>query len=400
MKDLILPIVCSKYNISYIIFDKDLKIVDFAKNMQDFVEIDLKIENNSDIRDFFWEFVGFEDSLDELYLSKKEYLLIPMIFRNNIYYDVNIEICFIKGQKYFIAMYTKQQKNSIEYFQTIQKINETNFKNYIENKTNNKINEKLISFHIDKDGIIKKANSACTCFLGLEENDLIGKHFSLYFFSRNKKIELNNHSNILRAESKDGIEVFFHAESISINNDVSSDKIIVCQDITYLKKIEIELEYAVNHDSLTGLPNRLYLIKKIEENIEKSKNNKLFFALCFIDLNKFKAVNDNYGHHVGDMLLKHVGEVLKHIVREEDTVSRLGGDEFVVLLDSLESIDYLEKTVLRIKEVSKKMPFHYNEDIVIELSFSFGISIYPRDGKDAKILIDSADKEMYLNKIR
>ena len=61
-----------------------------------------------------------------------------------------------------------------------------------------------------------------------------------------KKIELNNHSNILRAESKDGIEVFFHAESISINNDVSSDKIIVCQDITYLKKIEIELEYAVN----------------------------------------------------------------------------------------------------------------------------------------------------------
>ncbi|RBQ29175.1 GGDEF domain-containing protein [Aliarcobacter vitoriensis] len=398
--DLILPIVCSKYKIAYVLFDKDLAIIDFVENMSDFIESDLKISEKSDLREVFWEFVGLEDSLNDLYEDKKEYLHLPMIFRNNIYYDINVEICFIENKKYFIAMFTKQQNNLMEYFKNIQKMNETNLHNYNTKKTFNKINEKLISFQIDNDGFIKNANSACTSFLGLEEKELINKHLSEYFFSRNKKIDLNSHSNILRAENKDNIEIFFHAEIININNDISSDKIIVCQDITYLKKIESELEYAVNHDSLTGLPNRLYLTKKIDENIEKSIENNLFFALCFIDLNKFKAVNDTYGHHVGDMLLKHIGEVLKHTVREEDTVARLGGDEFVVLLESLESVEYLEKTISRIQEVSGKMPFHYNKDLIIELSFSFGTSIYPKDGEDAKTLLETADKEMYLKKNR
>jgi len=210
---------------------------------------------------------------------------------------------------------------------------------------------------------------------------------------------LNNNISILKAKNKDGIEVFLHVEIINISNNTLSDKVIICQDVTYLKKIEAELEYAANHDNLTGLSNRVYLMKKIDENIEKCKDNKLYFALCFIDLNKFKPVNDTYGHNVGDMLLKHVGKVLKNVVREEDTVSRIGGDEFVILLEDLEAKDYLEQVLLRIEEVSKEIPFKYKEDLIIELSFSLGTSIYPTNGVDAKTLLDNADKDMYLKKL-
>lgn len=71
-------------------------------------------------------------------------------------------------------------------------------------------------------------------------------------------------------------------------------------------------------------------------------------------MNKFKNVNDEYGHHVGDMLLKHVGDVLSKVIREEDTIARLGGDEFVILFEEFESEEYLDKTLKRIEEISKK----------------------------------------------
>jgi len=395
--DLILPIIFNKYQISYIIFDENLCIFDFTENISQFIEPNLKIKNKADIREFFWEFVGLEETLNDLLQGKQERLHIPLMYRNDIYYDIDTQTCFIENKKYFISMFTKQQKN--EYLTAIQKINEDNLQNYKQNDAYNKINKKVIIFHIDRDGFIKKVNSACTNFLGLQEKDLLGKHFSLYFSSSNRRKNLNNNISILKAKNKDGIEVFLHVEIINISNNISSDKVIICQDVTYLKKIEAELEYAANHDNLTGLPNRVYLMKRIDENIEKCKENKLYFALCFIDLNKFKPVNDTYGHNVGDMLLKHVGKVLKSVVREEDTVSRIGGDEFVILLENLEAKDYLEQVLLRIEEVSKEIPFKYKEDLIIELSFSLGTSIYPTNGENAKTLLDNADKDMYLKKL-
>jgi diguanylate cyclase (GGDEF)-like protein len=140
------------------------------------------------------------------------------------------------------------------------------------------------------------------------------------------------------------------------------------------------------------------LRKKIQEAIEKSKEKQEIFALCFIDLNKFKKVNDEHGHHVGDMLLKHVGVVLTNIIREEDIIARIGGDEFVILFKNLESLEYLTLALKRIEEISKKNPLHYNEDLIIELSFSLGVSVYPKDGEDIETLLNSADKKMYKEK--
>src|SRR5574344_1250122 len=165
-KDLVLPIVCNKYNISYIIFNKDLKIFDFTMNMSMFVEKNVEIVKNMDIREVFYEFVGAEDSLNEVYNFKRNYLHISMISRNDIFYDVNIEICNIENERYFIAMFSKQLHSSISYLQTIQKINQDNLRKY-QNKDKteeyyNAINKKLISFKIDKLGILKEVNKACT----------------------------------------------------------------------------------------------------------------------------------------------------------------------------------------------------------------------------------------------
>ncbi len=400
-KDLVLPIVCNKYNISYIIFDRDFKIFEFTKNMTIFVEEDTIIGNNIDIRDIFWEFIGLEESLNEVFNSLRTYIHIPLISRNDIFYDVNIELCDIENKKYFIAMFTKQLNSSISYLQTIQKINQDNLRKY-QNKDKsqeyyNAINKKLLSFKIDKLGILQEVNSACTSFFALDESALLGKHFSEFFHSRENKSDLKSISSIFRAKNYENVEVFFHSDVIPLGAN-NSDKIIICQDITYLKKIESELEYAVNHDSLTGLPNRKYLLQKIEDNIKKSKEFNSIFALCFIDLNKFKSVNDNYGHHIGDMLLKHAAEVLKSGLRENDTVARLGGDEFVILFENIESIDYLDKAISRIKNISNKVPLFYSSNIIINLSFSLGLSIYPYDGNSVEELLDKADKNMYINK--
>jgi diguanylate cyclase (GGDEF)-like protein len=408
LSGLILPIICKKYNISCILFTDDFKIVEFTDNLIDFADDSKELTVNSDIRDFFWEFVGLEESLKDLNINHKDYLHIPMLSKRDIFYDINIELCSFETNKvFYIAMFTKQSKLTMDYVQAIQQINQENlyYENQKEDIKNNEIylnliNQKLISFHINEKAIITEVNEACTSFFGLNQSDMIGSHFSKYFFSREVKISSTEVSSILRARDLNGIDIFFHTDVIpmKLNYNNTLDNIIICQDITYLKKIQSELEYSVNHDSLTGLPNRSMLMKKIENAISKSEDLEEFFALCFIDLNKFKKVNDEYGHHVGDMLLKHVGEVLSDIIREEDTIARLGGDEFVILFEHLKSLDYLDLTLKRIEEISKKNPLHYNEELTLPLSFSLGISVYPQDGDNIEDLLNHADEKMYENK--
>ncbi len=169
----------------------------------------------------------------------------------------------------------------------------------------------------------------------------------------------------------------------------------MCQDITHLKKIEQELEYAARYDSLTGLSNRSYLLNKIDEAIKDADNNSCSFSLCFIDLDNFKPVNDNFGHHAGDMLLKHIASILSHEVRDFDTVSRIGGDEFIVLFSHIENQEYLDLAIQRIQKLPQLHPLIYNEEESIDFGFSLGVSSYPQNAHDAKTLLDYADKEMY-----
>lgn len=154
-----------------------------------------------------------------------------------------------------------------------------------------------------------------------------------------------------------------------------------------------QLFQKAHYDSLTGLPNRYLLVDRLHQAISKSARNKSSIALLFLDLDRFKVINDNFGHQNGDQLLKAVAKRLKQIAREGDTVARLGGDEFVFLLENLAQPKDAARSALRIIECFAK-PFKLQEHI-LHISTSIGISVYPDDGQDDKILLKNADISMY-----
>ena len=147
------------------------------------------------------------------------------------------------------------------------------------------------------------------------------------------------------------------------------------------------------HDSLTGLPNRFLLDDRLEQARFRADRNTRSFALLFVDLDRFKPVNDSYGHRIGDELLKRVARRLKNCVRKEDTVARTGGDEFVIVLgDISHATDAASISRKVLEELTR--PFHV-EGNELGISCSIGISVFPEDGRDIATLMVNADKAMY-----
>jgi diguanylate cyclase (GGDEF)-like protein len=160
-----------------------------------------------------------------------------------------------------------------------------------------------------------------------------------------------------------------------------------------LKEERDRAEFMAKHDRLTGLPNRAMLEEHMQVAIAKARRNRTLAAVVFIDLDSFKAINDNFGHHVGDQLLVEVANCLKLHVREGDTVSRLGGDEFVVLIEDL--VDATEVAAV-IERVFRCVGRYYRiGDYQTYVTWSGGVAIYPQDGGDAQTLIKHADTAMY-----
>lgn len=166
-------------------------------------------------------------------------------------------------------------------------------------------------------------------------------------------------------------------------------------DITNRKKAENLAKQMAYYDFLTNLPNRRYLQKKADEFIFEHESNSSNFAVMFIDINRFKNINDSMGHSAGDQLLIQIAQRLQKIVRKDDFVARLGGDEFIVLFPNVNR----EEAEVLVKHVVKniKAPFK-NRDLEVFISASIGISIFPHDGNDFDSIIGSADIAMYNNK--
>ena len=169
--------------------------------------------------------------------------------------------------------------------------------------------------------------------------------------------------------------------------------VLVFTDITAQKLAEDELRYLANYDALTGLPNRALLMDRIYHGIDQAKRDKRSLALCFIDLDKFKQINDSLGHDIGDLLLKEVARRLSLSLRDSDTVARLGGDEFVVLLEGYKNED-------NISHVARKMLTVVSEPMqlgnhTVGVSPSVGIAVYPEDAINATELLKHADVAMY-----
>ena len=174
--------------------------------------------------------------------------------------------------------------------------------------------------------------------------------------------------------------------------------VAVFTDITLRKQSEEQLHFLANHDALTGLPNRALLQERIEQALRRAQRDQGRVAILFIDLDRFKVINDTLGHHAGDMLLQTAAERLKQCLRETDTIARQGGDEFVVLIEQYGDTQYLGNVARKIMH-ALGLPFYLlGQELYV--SASIGISAYPEDGIDLHTLLKNADVAMYRAKER
>lgn len=198
---------------------------------------------------------------------------------------------------------------------------------------------------------------------------------------------------------KDGTN-FTEMLTISSLKDTQNDTtnyICFFSDITKSKQQQEKLELLAHYDVLTKLPNRLLFADRFQQAVSRSKRTGTLVAICFLDLDSFKPVNDNYGHEMGDHLLIEIAKCLKSQIRGEDTVSRQGGDEFTLLLTDVTSFDECEKTLKRICNAVAR-PFMINEQ-AFEISASIGVTLYPNDNADLDTLLRHADQAMYQSKL-
>lgn len=165
------------------------------------------------------------------------------------------------------------------------------------------------------------------------------------------------------------------------------------QEIEHEKALKRKLRKSATHDPLTGLPNRLLLKDRLNQTILRSKRGGEIFGLLFMDLDRFKLINDTYGHEIGDKILRATALRLKKSLREEDTIARIGGDEFVVLIPHLTH----EKDVYPIAEkVIQKLSAPYRiKKLSLLCPVSIGIAVFPTGGLTPSELLRNADTAMY-----
>ncbi|MFA9424579.1 MAG: putative bifunctional diguanylate cyclase/phosphodiesterase, partial [Sedimentibacter sp.] len=195
--------------------------------------------------------------------------------------------------------------------------------------------------------------------------------------------------------SKNGVPYDVLWVTSMINSGKGTTKTIVSIgiDINERKKYEENIKYMAYYDSLTKLPNRAMFVNEISEFI--SNGNKKF-AIAYLDIDNFKYINDTLGHHVGDELLKYMGDRFLSIIKQPDIVARLGGDEFALLISEFETE---EKLLIKIDEIVKSIGSTWNlNSHEFFISMSIGIAIYPDSGNDVNTLLKNSDIAMYVAK--
>ncbi|MGF1481055.1 MAG: EAL domain-containing protein [Cyanophyceae cyanobacterium] len=168
------------------------------------------------------------------------------------------------------------------------------------------------------------------------------------------------------------------------------------RDITERKRSQAKLQYQAFHDVLTDLPNRILFNKRLSEAIDSAKREQRLMAVMFLDLDRFKNINDTLGHAVGDRLLKAFAERVNFCLRSGDTVARWGGDEFTILLPQISDIKYVAKVSERILR-SLEQPFKIDAH-QLHIKSSIGMALYPQDGRDGESLLKNADAALYQTK--
>ena len=261
---------------------------------------------------------------------------------------------------------------------------------------------------VDSNRVITRINPAFTRITGYQAEEVVGKSPRI--------LKSGRHDSHFYREMWDCIgrtgfwsgeiwncrkngEVF--AQILSISRVTDSDGVLqhyigMFSDISQIKAHEEELDRVAHYDPLTGVPNRRLLADRLTQAIARTDRSEHLLAVCYLDLDGFKGINDRYGHSTGDKLLRAVADGLKNALRTEDTLSRLGGDEFVLLLLDIGSLEECSLILERIL-TSVNAPVDI-EGITVTVSASIGVSLYPLDHADPDTLVRHADQAMYLAK--
>jgi diguanylate cyclase (GGDEF)-like protein len=176
----------------------------------------------------------------------------------------------------------------------------------------------------------------------------------------------------------------------------SGETLWMMTDITKVREHQKEIEYSALHDSLTGLANRNLLNELIPQALASAARRNIFVAICYLDLNKFKPINDQYGHAVGDEVLKEIGKRLQECVRAADLVARIGGDEFVMVLTELDGPESYRDVCERAR-TAINTPIALG-DQMLHVGVSMGIAVFPTDARDSEQLTALADERMFNEK--
>jgi diguanylate cyclase (GGDEF)-like protein len=191
------------------------------------------------------------------------------------------------------------------------------------------------------------------------------------------------------------LDIMVHIHAVASVHDKNKVEhfLVIISDITEQKAAEAKLLALANYDSLTGLPNRTLLLDRIERGLEHAIRHAKSMAVFFVDLDKFKQVNDSLGHKAGDELLVIIAKRLGDKLRKEDTVARLGGDEFVIMIEEVTSAEAISALVTEISDIID-IPVTLGSQTV-SVSSSIGIAMYPGDGLSAEDILKNADIAMY-----
>ena len=262
--------------------------------------------------------------------------------------------------------------------------------------------------------IITDWNEQATKLFGWSKNEVIGQNFFDILVPNESKDEIRK--SIDKISFDTNLHIFIHTNKLKNQTKIvcewhntllqkssqDDDFEVVSLAIDITKRVQEEqlLKLQANNDFLTNLPNRHSFENALEKIHSLSKRNHTIFGLAFIDLDGFKTVNDTYGHHAGDLLLKDIAKRFQDSIRSEDTIARIGGDEFALIFNISNSQEPYENMISRLLENASK-PIKYTQDTELRVSASIGISFYSSNNEaEIKLLQEQADQAMYEAKKR
>ena len=257
----------------------------------------------------------------------------------------------------------------------------------------------------DRQRQIISINQAYADITGYSNEDMLGKPLTVYrsnvedepvFRDVWNQIDATDHWQgevWSRRKSGELFPAWLALTAIRDTHDQVSNYMAILSDITERKRSEEQTRHMAEHDFLTDLPNRVLLLDRLSLALSAARRKQSMLAILFLDLDRFKPINDTLGHQVGDLLLKEVATRLLKCVRKVDTVSRQGGDEFVIILADIGGIDHAAHVAAAVRQAIAQ-PYRIGEH-ELHISTSIGVAIYPSDGDDIDTLVKNADIAMY-----